>query len=133
MKKLLFLFSALLFISCSGDDDSSSNDTSIDPPSWIQGRWHTQVNGVDIDSGFEFKKNDLCIVNGNYSQCYQSSIDLLSQNSNDVSVKEEISSDRYFIELTMLSQIVTLEFEKVSESMIREVFSNNYSEYHLVD
>ena len=133
MKKLLFLFSALLFISCSGDDDSSSNDTSIDPPSWIQGRWHTQVNGVDFDSGFEFKKNDLCIVSGNYSQCYQSSIDLLSQNSNDVSVKEEISSDRYFIELTMVSQIVTYEFEKVSESMIREVFSNNYSDYHLVD
>ena len=133
MKKLLFLFTALLFISCSGDDDSSSNDTSIDPPSWIQGRWHTQVNGVDFDSGFEFKKNDFCIINGNFSQCYQSSIDLLSQNSNDVSVKEEISSDRYFIELKMVSNIFTYEFEKVSESMIRQVFSNNYSEYHLVD
>ena len=58
MKKLLFLFTALLFISCSDDDDSSSNDTSIDPPSWIQVRWHAQVNGVDFDSGFEFKKND---------------------------------------------------------------------------
>ena len=133
MKKLLFLFTALLFISCSGDDDSSSNDTSIDPPSWIQGRWHTQVNGVDFDSGFEFKKNDFCIINENFSQCYQSSIDLLSQNSNDVSVKEEISSDRYFIELKMVSNIFTYEFEKVSESMIRQVFSNNYSEYHLVD
>ena len=133
MRKLLFLFSSLLFISCSGDDDSSSNDTSIDPPSWIQGRWHTQVNGVDFDSGFEFKKNDFCIINGNFSQCYQSSIDLLSQNSNDVSVKEEISSDRYFIELKMVSNIFTYEFEKVSESMIRQVFSNNYSEYHLVD
>ena len=103
-------------MSCSGDDDSSSNDTSIDPPNWIQGRWHTQVNGVDFDSGFEFKKNDFCIVNGNYSQCYQSSIDLLSQNSNDVSVKEEISSDRYFIELTIVSQIVTYEYEKFSET-----------------
>ena len=132
MKKLFSVYCFIVYL-CSGDDDSSSNDTSIDPPSWIQGRWHTQVNGVDFDSGFEFKKNDLCIVSGNYSQCYQSSIDLLSQNSNDVSVKEEISSDRYFIELTMVSQIVTYEFEKVSESMIREVFSNNYSEYHLVD
>ena len=51
MKKLLFLFSALLFMSCSGDDDSSSNDTSINPPSWIQGVWMRE----DLEGfGYEF-------------------------------------------------------------------------------
>tara|TARA_A200000113_G_C8677379_1_gene294363 strand:+ start:235 stop:636 length:402 start_codon:yes stop_codon:yes gene_type:complete len=133
MKKLLFLFTALLFISCSGDDDSSSNDTSINPPSWIQGRWHLQVNGVDYDGGFEFKKNDFCSVSANYATCYQNSINISSQTQLDTNVFEEISSNRYFIELTIAGSILTYEFEKVSESIIREVFSNNNLEYHLVD
>jgi hypothetical protein len=70
MKKLLFLFSALLFISCSGDDDSSSNDTSIDPPSWIQGVWLSEdYLELGIESGYEFTKDDICSVLFNTKTC----------------------------------------------------------------
>ena len=115
MKKLLFLFSALVFISCSGDDDSSSNDTSIDPPSWIQGVWMRE----DLEGlGYEFTKDDICSILYNTKSCYKASIDLF-KDTNQVNVYEEISDDRYLIEITSLNSTSQLEFIKVSSTRIK--------------
>ena len=115
MKKLLLLFSALLFISCSGDDDSSSNDTSIDPPSWIQGVWMRE----DLEGfGYEFTKDDICSVLYNTKSCNKASIDFL-KDTNQVNVYEEISDDRYLIEITSLNSTSQLEFIKVSSTRIK--------------
>ena len=115
MKKLLFLFSALLFISCSGDDDSSSNDTSINPPSWIQGVWMRE----DLEGlGYEFTKDDICSILYNTKSCNKASIDLF-KDINQVNVYEEISDDRYLIEITSLNSTSQLEFIKVSSTRIK--------------
>ena len=117
MKKLLFLFTALLFISCSGDDDSSSNDTSIDPPSWIQGVWMRE----DLEVfGYEFTKDDICSVSFNTKTCQKASIDMWINAPNvEVNVYEEISDDRYFIEITYFNYTSQLEFIKVSSTRIK--------------
>jgi hypothetical protein len=116
MKKLLFLFTALLFISCSGDDDSSSNDTSINPPSWIQGVW-LRESGSGI--GFEFTKDDFCLVTGISKYCYKANIDLTIKNPiAEVNVYEEISDDRYLLELTLGAATTEYEFIKVSSTRI---------------
>ena len=117
MKKLLFLLSALLFISCSGDDDSSSNDTSIDPPSWIQGVWMRE----DLEAfGYEFTKDDICSVSFNTKTCQKASIDMWINAPNvEVNVYEEISDDRYFIEITYFNYTSQLEFIKVSSTRIK--------------
>ena len=117
MKKLLFLFTVLLFISCSGDDDSSSNDTSINPPSWIQGVWMRE----DLEGfGYEFTKDDICSVFYNTKSCNKASIDMWINAPNvEVNVYEEISDDRYFIEITSLNSTSQLEFIKVSSTRIK--------------
>ena len=128
MKKLLFLFSALLFISCSGDDDSSSNDTSIDPPSWIQGVWlYEDTLELGIENGFEFTKDDFCSVTGTTKMCNKASFDLMINTPNvEVNVYEEISDDRYFLELTYYNLTVEYEFFKVSSTRI------SHSDVHLI-
>ena len=124
MKKLLFLFTVLLFISCSGDDDSSSNDTSINPPSWIQDVWMRE----DLEGfGYEFTKDDICSVLYNTKSCNKASIDMWINAPNvEVNVYEEISDDRYFLELTYYNLTVEYEFFKVSSTRI------SHSDVHLI-
>ena len=121
MRKLLFLFTALLFISCSGDDDSSSNDTSINPPSWIQGVWLAEDSlELGIESGYEFTKDDFCRVINTSKTCNKASIDNLKNIPNlGANVYEEISDDRYLIEITSLNYTSQLEFIKVSSTRIK--------------
>ena len=120
MKKLLFLFSALVFISCSGDDGSSSNDTSINPPSWIQGVWLAEDSlELGVESGYEFTKDDFCTVINTIKMCSKASIDNFKNIPNGgANVYEEISDDRYFLEITQYTTTIEYEFIKVSSTII---------------
>ena len=126
MKKLLFLFSALLFISCSGDDDSSSNDTSINPPSWIQGVWLSEYYlELGLERGYEFTKDDFCEVMNTIKTCNKASIDNFKNIPNGgANVYEEISDDRYFLELTHYTITTEYEFIKVSSTRIKGIDSD---------
>lgn len=122
MNKLLFLFACLTVISCSGDDKSASDDTSIDPPAWIQGIWiQEEYLDINFEFGFEFKSDDFCqVVNGTKS-CNKAQIDLLKQGSMKVNVYEEISNDRYLLEITQHTYTVEYEFEKISSTRIKKI------------
>ena len=71
IKLFIPLFFILLFVGCSGDDDSSIEDggkTYFNPPSWIQGRWmykdgpperdviFTKNNVNDLELGFNWNE-----------------------------------------------------------------------------
>ena len=80
MKKLLFVFTALILFACSSSDDNSNtsqNPISINPPDWIQGTWiQDGITGTSFSMGFKFSSNDLCALISTTEQCQQGLIDL---------------------------------------------------------
>ena len=122
LKKLLFLFAYLTVISCSSDDDSASDDTSIDPPAWIQGIWIQEYYlDLNLEFGFEFKSDDFCQITNEFKSCTKAQIDLLKQGPMEVNVYEEISNDRYVLEITQHTSVVEYEFEKISSTRIKKI------------
>jgi hypothetical protein len=79
MKKLLFVFTALLLFSCSSSsDDNNSSNSDFHPPTWIQGTWTQE--GLSPDSGvsFIFSATDLCLMPTSYlKQCQQENVNLI--------------------------------------------------------
>lgn len=128
MKKLLYLFFAITFISCGGDDDrnanNNSNNLTINPPSWIQGLYLQELIDGQVGSlGYEFKSDDFCTVSGNIFGCYQAQLDLYANTPNiETDVYEESDSNRYFLEITLGVTIYDFEFEKVSSTSIKQIY-----------
>ncbi len=122
MKKTLLLLILTVFLTaCSSDDDggsSSNSNSSINPPEWIQGTW-LQEAGLDlgVEVGYIFRNDDFCI-SGLPTICNKESISAWNLAGGYTNVTEEISNDYYFLEITKSSQIVTYEFEKISENQI---------------
>ena len=137
MKKLLYLFLAIVIISCGGDDDGNTNNNSsnltINPPSWIQGIYLQEVaNGEVGPIGYEFKSDDFCTVFSNIFTCYQAQLDLYANNpSFETNVYEESDSNRYFLELTIGLSIYEYEFEKVSSTRIKQILPTGELTYIL--
>ena len=70
MKKLLLLLLTVLLFSCGESNSNSSNNVSINPPSWIQGVWvDDELLSLGVRSGYEFKVDDLCTVITNSASC----------------------------------------------------------------
>ncbi len=135
MKKLLYLFLAITIFSCGGDDDGNTNNNSnnltINPPSWIHGVYLLEVNGQVGVVGYEFKSDDFCSVAVN-SGCYRAQLDLYANTPNfETDVYEESDSNRYFIELTVGLSIYEYEFEKVSSTSIKQIFTTGEATYIL--
>lgn len=120
MKKMLLISIILLFISCSSDKDSTSSDsTSINPPSWIQGSWYlVGLDGVDKMSGYSFKKNDFCQIVFNTQSCFKQSIDLMKSGGGYIKVDEVINDNEYKISITQFSTTTIYNFKKISATKI---------------
>jgi hypothetical protein len=136
MKKLLYLFLAITIISCGGDDDrntnNNSNNLTINPPSWIQGTYLQDIGGQTISNGYEFKSNDFCGVTSNISSCYKAQLDLYESTPNfETDVYEEVDNNRYFIEITLGPTIYSFEFEKVSNTSIKQILPTGEITYIL--
>ena len=121
MKKSLLIYPllALLIFACS-DSDSSSSNLSINPPSWIQGVWIDEdLLALGLRSGYEFKIDDLCQVSQNILSCNKEQLAIFSDNDGlFADVQEDISSDRYAIDITMQTITISYVFVKIDNNRI---------------
>lgn len=120
MKKISILLLLVLVCSCSKSDDSSiTNSKSINPPTWIQGRW--LLEDVPVNSGFKFTTNDFCLDYAGMYVCNKEAINLYNGTQIFTDVKEEITNSTYSIEITIGSNTTYYKFEKVSSTSIRGI------------
>ena len=54
MKRILILTAILVFACSSDDSNSSVNNNTFNPPTWIQGVW--LKSNVQFEAGFEFRQ-----------------------------------------------------------------------------
>ncbi len=126
MKKLLLLCVTILLFSCGESNSNSSNNVSINPPSWIQGVWvDDELLTAGLRSGYEFKVDDLCQVINNSANCNKEILASFSNNEalNEVlfaDVQEEISANRYAIDITIQSTTTSYIFEKIDNNHIMQ-------------
>lgn len=123
MRKLLLLSLTILLFSCGESNSNSSNNLSINPPSWIQGVWvDEELLIVGVRSGYEFKIDDLCQVFANSSNCNKELLDSPafqdSENGLFADVQEEISANRYAIDITYQTSTTSFVFEKIDNNNI---------------
>jgi len=84
---------------------------------------------LGFEIGFEFTKDDFCTVMVTSKTCNKASIDNFKNIPNGgANVYEEISDDRYFLELTHYTITTEYEFIKVSSTRIRGIDSD----FHLI-
>ena len=121
MKKLLLLSLTVLLFSCGESNSNSSNNVSINPPSWIQGVWvDEELLAIGLRNGYEFKVDDLCQVISNSASCNKEILAIYEGNENGLfaDVQEEISANRYAIDITIQSSTTSYIFEKIDNNNI---------------
>ena len=120
MKKLVLLSLAVLLFSCGDNDDNSSSNVSINPPSWIQGIWiNSELQSLCVRLGYEFKTDNFCIVQSNVNNCYKEQVALWTDVDGDnAEVQENITNNSYSIDIRILGGTTSYVFEKVSNSRI---------------
>ncbi len=121
MKKLLLLSLTILLFSCEESNSNSSNNVSINPPSWIQGVWvDEELLAIGLRNGYEFKVDDLCQVMSNSAFCNKEILAIYEGNENGLfaDVQEEISANRYAIDITIQSSTTSYIFEKIDNNNI---------------
>jgi hypothetical protein len=137
MKKLLYLFLAIVINSCGGEDDgntiNNSNNLTINPPSWIQGVYLQlyPITGDVLPVGYEFKSDDFCTVSNNSAICNKEQLALYTSGTLFADVYEEIDNDRYFLEITLQNFTTSYEFLKVSSTSIKEILPSGDVTYIL--
>jgi hypothetical protein len=120
MKKLLLLSLTILLFSCEDSNKRLSNNLSINPPSWTQGVWvDEELLALGLRSGYEFKIDDLCQVSQNILSCNKEQLAIFSDNDGlFAEVQEDISSDRYAIDITMQTTTISYVFVKIDNNRI---------------
>ena len=130
MKKLL-LFAAAVVLSaaCSSDNDSdgnsNNNSSKITPPAWIQGTWVDKetYDLLGYKIGYIFRIDDACLLNISNETCWKDAINL--QNSSpgapQVVVVQSVSDTQYKCSITVVSQTVYLNFQKMSTNTIKDI------------
>ena len=126
MKKTIFILIATLMLSCSTDSESNNNSNngansdSITPPTWIQGIWLLDQGAVE--TGYEFRTQNFCTVSPGLTDCWQERLDQLQDVPNTMAnAYQEISSERYYLEIDYFSYDYKFEFQKVSENQIAKI------------
>ena len=126
MKQIIFMFITTLMLSCSSDSESNNssnngaNGDSITPPTWIQGIWLLDPGVVEI--GYEFRTQNFCSISAGIADCWQERLDQLQDTPNTMAnAYQEISSERYYLEIDYFSYEYKFEFQKLSENQIAKI------------
>lgn len=132
MKKLLLMASLLvLSVSCADIVDAeiptnnSTNNSKITPPAWIQGTW-VDKETYDLTGykmGYIFRTDDVCMLNVSHETCWKESIDLHNNTPNapKATVNQNISDTEYKCSITLASQTIHYNFQKVSSNTIKNI------------
>lgn len=120
MKKILFLFSLFLLLSCSNSDSDNGTNSDFHPPVWIQGNWEQEGTNGTTGVLFNFLANDFCFTSmGIVKQCQQELVNLSRQPGNKVKVTETITETTYKAEIEYIGgQSVMYSFRKLSANKI---------------
>lgn len=121
MKKLLFLFSLFLMLSCSNSDDNiNSSNSDFHPPAWIQGTWNQEGSNGSSGVLFSFSVNDFCLTTmGVAKQCQQEYVNQIKKINTAVTVTETITATTYIAEIKYFAgQSVIYSFKKLSNTSI---------------
>jgi len=116
MKKLALILTAFIFVGCSVSEDNQrvAETEKINPPEWILGTWvDAELAQSGVQSGFNFKVHDFCVLVVNNSTCYA---------EQPLTVEESATEDLYRVTLSGQGSSVIYEFRKWGE---RIVASNN--------
>jgi len=124
MKKIILILITSATLSCSGDDNKSSqNNTYFNPPEWIQGTFK-QSSDANLGVGFKFTDNDFCNVIVNATQCYKEQLQSFSNVGGVADVEETITDTEYAVEITLQSSTVYYRFLKISSTKIMWISSS---------
>ncbi|RTY85511.1 hypothetical protein [Flavobacterium sp. RSP15] len=115
MKKLLFVFTALLLLSCSSSSDDDNSSNLFNPPSWIQGTWSNEILGV------VFKKNDFCTRSSNLEVCLNEHLIATKKLGVSVTIDEDISGSEYKFSYTIQGLTSYFHFKKITSTEIELV------------
>ena len=125
MKNIILMLIATLVLSCSSDSESNNssntgaNGDSITPPAWIHGTW---LLDLGIESGYEFRTQNFCTISAGLADCWQERLDQLEDVPNTMAdAYQEISSERYYLEIDYFSYEYKFEFQKLSENQIAKI------------
>lgn len=118
MKKVVFLFSLFVLLSCSSSDESTNN-SDFNPPAWIQGTWMQEGSTAGTSMGFKFNSNDLCTLIFTAEQCQQGLISTMRKSGQTATVEETIANTSYSAKINYYGgQSVTYSFRKISNTEI---------------
>jgi len=129
MKK--FILSSFVFVmfSCSGSDDSSVNqdDNAINPPTWIQGTWYSNFDGVNTGIGFKITSDDFCTVLQSTQNCWK---ELVETSAGQLTVNENTSDTDYTISFTGAGSSTSIHLQKVSATEIKTVTTSGLETHY---
>lgn len=129
MRKLILFSLMTIFFSCSSDsnDEPSSLNNQITPPSWIQGTWlqTMSTNPLITQPIFRFKSNDFCVLPSNLEICNAESIKQALQAGAKTSIQQTITDSEYTLTMTIQGQTTTYSFIRKSTTKIDYVNPTN--------
>lgn len=115
MKKMIFLFSLILLMSCSKDDDSSTSQ--INPPDWIIGTW--LIDDPYMTLGWRFTSNDLIIIQNGIELSQKGQLESIINSGEEASAINTTTNDTYSLKLNLpAGQSVIYSFTRISDSEI---------------
>lgn len=128
LKKLILSLCIIFIFSCSSDDDSSANSiNSINPPSWLQGKWLAEnPDGSPLGNGFEFTSNDVIVITIVSEQSQKDYVEYLESLNQEVSVSETSSDNSYTLSIDIsFGQNIVYAFNRISDTEITWLAVNN--------
>lgn len=73
---------------------------------------------ISLNSGFQFKKDDFCSIIMSTYNCNKEMIKQMNKAGGYTKVEEDKSEDHYYLNITIVHQTVSYEFDRTSSNMI---------------